>query len=438
MSTVIKSVDRGSPAAYAGIRAGETLLTVDNHPIHDVLDYKFYTYDPRLQIRLRDENGRERLLQVEKAEGEELGLEFDSYLMDEQKGCSNHCIFCFIDQLPRGMRKTLYFKDDDARLSFLMGNYITMTNLTDQDVDRIIAMRLSPLNISVHTTDPELRSKMLGNVHGGDSLRHLWRLAEAGIAIKAQIVVCPGLNDGAELQRTMRKLSDLSPALESLAIVPVGITKHRQGLYPLTPMDAACARDCIALIDAQRTENEKKYGQPLCFAADELYIKAGLPMPQPEYYCGYSQLENGVGLMALFEEELRGALMMEDALPAPEPFTIACGKAAESFMRAMIDLIRQKCHNLQCEVVGIRNDFFGDTVDVSGLITGGDIIAQLQGKMVGKRLLLPAVMLRHGETVFLDDVSIADVEAALDVRVHITEVDGGAFLDTIFETGGQC
>ncbi len=435
MSAVITHVDPHSPAEKAGLRVGETLLAIGGHPIHDVMDYKFYAYDARLTLSLRRENGEEHTVRLHKQEGQDLGLDFETYLMDAQKGCSNRCVFCFIDQLPRGMRPSLYFKDDDARLSFLLGNYITMTNLSDEDADRIIRMHISPLNISVHTTDPELRARMLGNPRGGESLRHLYAFAKAGIRIHAQIVCCPGWNDGEALEKTLADLSALHPAVESIAVVPVGLTRHRQRLTPLEPVTEASAREIIRIIDNQRAKNQAACGSALAAASDEIYLKAHLPMPGPDYYEGYLQLDNGVGLMALFEEELSGALLCEQApISAPSPFTVACGMAAAPFMERMTEKIRQKCPGLQCRVIGVRNDFFGEQVDVSGLVTGGDLMRQLKGQLLGQRLLLPIVMLRDKQNVFLDDVTREQLAEELGVQVHTVDIDGGAFLDAVLET----
>ncbi len=434
MSAIITKIDPHSPAEKAGLRVGETLIAIGGHPIHDVMDYKFYAYDPRLTLELQTPEGARRTVKLRKQEGQDLGLEFETYLMDAQKGCANRCVFCFIDQLPRGMRRSLYFKDDDARLSFLLGNYITMTNLSDEDADRIIRMRISPLNISVHTTDPGLRTNMLGNPNGGPSLRHLYAFAEAGVRIHAQIVACPGWNDGAQLEKTLADLSALYPAVESVAVVPVGLTRHREGLTPLTPVGESEARDMIATIDARRAENLRAYGRALIAASDELYLKAHLPMPGPDYYEGYLQLDNGVGLMSLLEEELRAALSCEeDGLPAPAPFTIACGMTAAPFMERMMGLIREKCPGLECRVIGIRNEFFGETVDVSGLVTGCDLLNQLKGRLLGSRLLLPVVMLRDKQNVFLDDVTPEDLEQSLGCTVRPVEIDGGALLDAVLE-----
>lgn len=431
MSAVITGVRRHSAAERAGIRAGETLLTVNGKNIRDVLDYQFYTYDADLAIGLSCAE-QQRTVHVRKQPGEELGLDFETYLIDTQKSCGNKCIFCFIDQLPRGMRETLYFKDDDARLSFLLGNYISMTNLTDADVERIIQMRVSPLNISVHTTDPELRSRMLNNRRGGQSLEYLYRFAEAGLQLQCQIVVCPGWNDGEQLRKTLRDLGGLYPSVGCVAIVPVGLTRYRDGLEPLTPVDKNTARDIIAIVDEARQRNEQELGDPQCYAADELYLKAGLPLPDESYYQDFSQLENGVGLMPLFESELKAALDEHTRLGPVEPFAVATGKAAAPFMRRMIDFIAKKCDNeIQCQVFAVENEFFGSGVDVAGLVTGGDIMRQLRGKLTAKRLLIPQNMLRHGETVFLDDVTLPELEKALDVCVQAVEPDGAVFLQAV-------
>lgn len=437
MSAVITAVDPHSPARRAGIRAGDTLLRIGSRPVRDVLDYKFYGYDVNPEVTcLRD--GAERVFRLHKPEGADIGLTFGTYLMDAQRHCGNKCVFCFIDQLPPGMRESLYFKDDDARLSFLLGNYITLTNLSDADAARMIRMRVSPLNISVHSTDPALRARMLGNPQGGGSLKYLYDFAAAGLRLHTQIVVCPGLNDGAALEKTLADLSALAPAVESVAVVPVGLTRHRAHLPALTPVGEAEARAILAVVDRARAENLRRGRGAICCAADELYLKAHLPLPGPEYYDGYPQLENGVGLMPLFEEELRAALSCEDGtLPAPAPLALACGMAAREFMERMAALIAARCPGLSLEVLPVRNDFFGASVDVSGLVTGGDLIAQLRGRAEGKRLLLPMVMLRHGETVFLDDVSLEDVGRELRAVPVPVEIDGGQFLDAVLGRENQ-
>ena len=428
MASLITTVDKGSPAHKAKLQAGETLLTINGHKITDVLDYQFYSYESKLELELTAD-GKQHRVSIQKQVGEPLGLGFETYLIDEQKSCFNKCIFCFIDQNPKGMRETIYFKDDDARLSFLVGNYISLTNLSDEEAQRVITMRFSPINISVHTTDPALRDLMLGNRFGGSSLRHLWRFIEAGLDVKTQIVVCPGINDGDQLRKTIGELSGAYPSVSSIAVVPVGLSKHREGLYPLQPMDAQCAKACIAIIDEFRAKNTKDHGTALVYAADELYLKACLPIPAPEYYDAYEQLENGVGLMALFEEQVLEELEYADKGAKPQKtFTLATGVDAAPFMEKMLDYCRGKWHNLDCTVVPIQNDFYGRTVTVAGLVTGGDIIAQLKGKQLGDVLLLPICMLRHKENVFLDGVTLEEVEQALSVKVIACEIDGAEFV----------
>lgn len=427
MSARITEVESGSLAERAGILAGDELVLINGKPIRDVLDYKFYSYDKRLKIELR-----RKTVRINKEEGEDLGLVFETYLMDKAKRCANNCVFCFVDQMPKGMRETLYFKDDDARMSFLLGNYISLTNLSEDDLERMIRMHISPVNVSVHVTDPELRRKMVRNPRAGECMNILRKLTEAGIRVNCQIVVCPGLNDGEVLKASVADLLSLGEEVESIAVVPVGITKHREGLYPLLPMDEATAKETIAIIDAFGEENLKTRGDRIVYGADELYIKANLPIPEDEYYGSYPQLDNGVGLMRLMSFEFHAALNYTDIPSEIEKFTVATGVSAAPFIRKLIDELAKKCDNINdSEVYAIKNDFFGETVDVAGLVTGGDLIKTLNGKPLGKRLLIPAVMLRHGENVFLDDVSVADVEDKLGVTVVPVENDGDALLSAM-------
>ena len=434
MPAKIVHVDQDSPAEKAGISAGWWLQKINGHPIRDVLDYKFYSYDSRLELTLSQEkDGEEKSLSIGKAEGEPLGLDFETYLMDKQRSCANKCVFCFIDQLPKGMRSSLYFKDDDARLSFLMGNYISMTNLSEADVQRIIAMHISPLNVSIHTTNPDLRSRMLGNPRGGESLEYLRRFAQAGLKIMGQIVVCPGWNDGEELERTLEDLAAMHPSIAHVALVPVGLTRHREGLEPLRPVDREVARQIIGVVDKAREKCLKTCGEAFFYVADEFYLKAGWPLPGEEYYNGYPQLENGVGLMSLFRQELQGALLMAEPTENPPAFLIATGMSAAPFMEEMVALCKEKCPALQGRVQPVKNDFFGHGVDVAGLLTGGDIIRQVKDVLrPGEELWIPDCMLRHGETVFLDDVSVEEMEQKLGTKVRVLPVDGGAFCDAIF------
>ena len=436
MAAQITSVDPGSPAARAGVKAGERLRTINGHGIQDVLDYKFYSYDPRLTLTLEGETGV-RTVTLEKGEGEELGLNFETYLMDRQKSCGNKCVFCFIDQLPQGMRPTLYFKDDDARLSFLLGNYISLTNLSEQDVERMIRMRISPIHVSVHTMNPALRCRMLGNPRAGAALDILRRLAAAGLAIHCQLVICKGLNDGEELAFSLRELGALHPAVRSISVVPVGLTRYREGLYPLEPIGPEDARDILAITEAFGENCLRTLGTRLAYASDEIFIKAGRPLPESEYYEDFAQFENGVGMLSLFCEEFRAALRLmgeEDGVPAP--FTIATGQAAAPFLSRLIDECRAKCHNLEGEVVAIPNRLFGEGVTVAGLICGQDLIAGLAGRRLRGRVLISANMLRDGGDVFLDDLTLGEVSRRLGVPVVPVEIDGGALVDAIWEETG--
>ena len=424
MSAYIKEVETGSPAERAGIIAGDELVSINGHNIRDVLDYKFYSYDKRLKIELA-----RKKVKVKKDEGEDLGLVFETYLMDKAKRCANNCVFCFVDQMPEGMRETLYFKDDDARMSFLLGNYITLTNLSEEDIERIIRMHISPVNISVHATDPEVRKKMVRNPRAGECFEIMRRFTDAGISLNCQIVVCPGLNDGEILRRSISDMLSLGECIESIAVVPVGITKYRDGLYQLTPMTAQNAEETIRIVEEIGEKTKAERGNRVVYAADELYIKAGISLPQDSYYDGYPQLDNGVGLMTLMREEFCDALEYTDIPELVEPFCVATGVSASPFIRKLIDELKEKCDNIDSvEVYAVKNNFFGETIDVAGLVTGRDLIEALRGKKLAKRLLIPSVMLRHGENVFLDDVSVDDVERELGVTVVPVENDGGQLL----------
>ena len=431
MASKIVSVDADSPCARAGIVAGETLVAIDGAPIRDVLDLKFYSYDSRVTLTVEGTDGARREVRVRKAEGQPLGLNFEHYLMDKMKRCSNQCIFCFIDQLPKGMRKTLYVKDDDARLSFLMGNYISMTNLSEEDVQRIIRMHISPINISVQTTNPELRVKMLKNKRAGEALRLLPRFAEAGITMNCQLVVCEGINDGDELRRSLRDLEALFPAVNSISVVPFGKTRHREGLYPLEATTQKGAENILDIVEPFAAECLEKHGTRLVWCGDELYLKAGRALPDSEYYEDFTQFENGIGMLPLFCEEFRLALP-DYAGHTAQPFTIATGKAAGPSIAKLIDEAKIVCDNLHGNVVEIRNDFFGHGVSVAGLITGQDLVAQLRDKDLGARVLISANMLRDGGDVFLDDMTPAEVSAALGVPVVPVEIDGADLLAKIF------
>ncbi len=431
MSTVIASVDAGSPAEKAGIRPGETLLKLNRHEIVDVLDYRFFCYDPVLTVELGEPDGTVRRLRVKKDEGEDLGLNFDTYLMDEPRPCSNHCVFCFVDQMPPGMRDTLYFKDDDARLSFLMGNYITLTNLTEREAQRIIDLRISPINVSVQATEPQLRRTLLGNKDADKSIEYMRAFGKAGIEMNGQIVVCPGWNDGEHLRRTIEDLMDIGFA--SCSVVPVGLTKYRKGLARLHPVDAESAAAIIDTVDEYGAKCLKKYGTRMFFCADELYLKAGRPLPDEAYYEDYRQLDNGVGMLRSTMNEFLDAL--EDVGDGAVPgFTIATGVAAAPFIERLVDAAKERFPSLRGEVAAIVNDFFGHNITVSGLVTGQDIVAQLSARQtLGERVIVPANMLRHGEGVFLDDMTLEQLSEALGRPVQVSETDGYSLVDTIFQ-----
>ena len=430
MSTIITSVDRHSPAERAGITPGEQLLTINGHQIIDVLDYRFYGYDTDCCLELREPADTVRTVSLRKPEGRDLGLNFDTVLMDDMRSCANHCIFCFVDQMPPGMRKTLYFKDDDARLSFLQGNYITLTNLTDREAQRIIDLRISPINVSVHTTDPQLHCTMLGNKNALRSLDYIRAFCKAGIVMNGQIVVCPGWNDGDQLRRTLRDLTEMQ--FSSCSLVPVGITKYRQGLAKLRPVDAATAAEIIDIADEYGRENLERFGTRRFFCADELYLRAGRPLPRAEYYEGYRQLENGVGLMRSLEDDFLAGLATVDVPVRFSPFTIATGTAAAPFLGGLVQRAQADYPGLRGQVIAVENDFFGHTIDVAGLLTGQDISAQLRGRDLGDRVLIPIHMMRHGETVFLDDYTVERLSRELGVPVQVVDEDGFALVDAMF------
>ena len=430
MSTIITSIDHRSPAQRAGIKVGEKLLTINGHEIIDVLDYRFYGYDSDCCLTLGQTDGSEREVNIRKAEGQDLGLNFDTYLMDEMRPCSNHCIFCFVDQMPPNMRQSLYFKDDDARLSFLLGNYITLTNISPREAQRIMELHISPINVSVHATDPQLHCTMLGNKDALQSLEYMRQFAKAGIVMNGQIVVCPGWNDGDQLRRTMSDIMEMGFA--GCSVVPVGLTKYRKGLAKLNPVDKETARDIIAIAEEYGQKCLEKFGTRLFFCADELFLRAELPLPEEDYYEGYRQLENGVGMLRSLESEFMDALEYEDAPEHFSPFTIATGVAAAPHLRMLLQRAQEKFPDLRGQVIAVENDFFGHTIDVAGLLTGQDIAAQLKGRELGERVLIPLHMLRHGETVFLDDYTVEQLSEELGCRVEVVGTDGGDLADAMF------
>ena len=429
MENIIKSIDRGSPL-HRKAHVGDAVIAINGNKIIDVLDYKFFAYDSRLKVLLRRPDGSEYEVAVRKSEGGDLGLEFESYLMDTPRSCANNCVFCFIDQLPKGMRRTMYFKDDDARLSFLLGNYITLTNLSKREIERIIALHISPINVSVHTTNPELRCKMLQNPRAGESIETMRRFAAAGIVMNCQIVCCPGLNDGEELLRSMRDLEEMYPGVHSVSIVPVGLTRFREGLYPLTPYTKELAGETIDMVTAFGDECLKRHGTRIFFCGDELYIKAERELPPDEFYEEHTQLENGVGMIRLLETEFRSALMLSDE-PDGVPFSIATGVSAAPYFDKLLGMAKEKYGTIKGQVYAIENDFFGRSINVTGLITGQDLIRQLKGRELGERLLISQNMLRREEMDFLDDVTLEQASKELGVPIYPIEQDGFALWDAM-------
>lgn len=436
----VESVEAHSAAAAAGIAAGDVLVSVNGHGIRDVLDYRFYMTDTSVRLILT-RDGREFAVRINKGEHDDVGLEFATPLMDKKHTCANKCVFCFIDQMPKGLRKTLYFKDDDDRLSFLHGNYVTLTNLHDEDIDRLLTMHISPVNISVHTTNPDLRVKMMKNKRAGEVLKYLPKLAQGGIALCTQIVLCKNLNDGAELDRSMHDLAALYPALRSCAIVPVGLTKFREKLYPLEMFDPQEAAAVIAQVDAFGAECKKKYGTRLFYCADELYLKAGLPLPDDDYYEEYSQIQNGVGMITSLETEFRTELKYLDEYTGdfkpPRRISVVTGVAAYDEIKSIVDRLCERVDGLEVTVYKIINHFFGESVTVAGLLTGKDVAEQLAGCDLGDELLFPRVMLRADGDLFLDDTTPAWLSEQLGVPAKPSGGDAPELIHAILGTHPQ-
>lgn len=430
MAVKIFDVTTGSHADKAGIKKGETLLSINSNEIVDVLDYRFYQVNRKLTLEVEDENKNVRTIEMTKGEYEEIGLEFETYLMDKQHSCRNKCIFCFIDQLPKGMRESLYFKDDDSRLSFLFGNYITLTNMTEHEIDRIIKMHISPINVSVHTTNPELRCKMMNNRFAGDTLKYLKRFADAGITLNCQIVSCPGINDGDELVRTLTDLENLG--VNMTAIVPVGLTRYRENLYPLVPYNKETAGQTIDIIEKMGDECVKKHGRRIFFPGDEFYLLAEREIPSPEFYEDFSALEDGIGMIAYLTDDVGWKL---EELDADESLchkvTIACGEGVFPYMKRIMSMINEKFPNITINTRAIKNNFFGGGVNVSGLVTGGDLIDQLRGDDLGDRLIITSSMLRFENDLFLDDVSTDDVERELGVTLVPVNNNGNDLVEAV-------
>ena len=430
----ITGIEARSRAERVGILAGDTLVSINDNEIRDVLDYRFYLAERNVKLTLL-RGGAEYTVDIKKGEYDDIGLCFESALMDKKQTCKNKCIFCFIDQNPKGMRDTIYFKDDDSRLSFIHGNYITLTNLTDRDVWRIVKMRFSPINISIHTTNPDLRVSMMKNKRSGEVLRYLDDFKNAGLTMCGQIVLCKGINDGDELLRTMKDLSSYYPALSSVSIVPAGLTQHRDGLYPLTDFTPEEAAEVIDLIASVADEHFKKFGSRLFFAADELYLKSGRELPPDEYYEEYPQIENGVGmlrsLISEFEIAIRDIDGTLEGATLPRRVAVATGVASFDTISALAKEIMKKTDKIQIDVFPIKNKFFGESITVSGLLTGKDICGQLSGRLDCDELLLPSAALRHPDMDFLCGMTLEEVGQRLGVKIRVTENDGFDFLDAV-------
>ena len=428
---IVKSLMPGGIGEELGIEPGDKLLAINGNEIQDVFDYYYYEESEQLLLLIEKPDGEEWELEIEKDEDESLGIEFDQSLMDEYRSCRNKCMFCFIDQMPKGMRETLYFKDDDSRLLFLQGNYITLTNMSDHDVERIVKYRLEPINISFQTTNPELRCKMLHNRFAGEALKKVDILYRGQIEMNGQIVLCKGVNDGEELERTIRDLTGYLPYLKSVSIVPVGLTRYRDGLYPLEPFTKEDAREVLSVIHRWQEKIYQEHGIHMIHAGDEWYVLAEEEVPEEERYDGYLQLENGVGMMRLLFNEVQEALSAVTGDERQREISLATGRLMYPYIGKILEEIRKKFPNITTHLYAIRNDFFGERITVSGLITGQDLTGQLKGQPLGERLLLPCNMLKIGEPVFLDDFTLEEVENSLQVKTDIVKSSGQDLLDAV-------
>ncbi|MBQ8381552.1 MAG: DUF512 domain-containing protein [Clostridia bacterium] len=422
--------EKKSLADKNGVREGDVLISINGNPIADVLDYRYYLSEKRV-VLLLERCGERYEITIRKGEYEDIGLEFETPLMDKKHSCKNGCIFCFIDQNPEGLRESLYFKDDDSRLSFLHGNYVTLTNMTDADIERIVKMRFSPINVSVHTTDPELRIKMMKNKRSGEVLKYLDTMKAAGIEMCGQIVLCRGVNDGDHLIKTLTDLAKLYPEMSSVAVVPAGLTKYRDGLYPLSDFSRDEAREVIAAVEGFAEKMYNEYGDRVFYAADELYLKAELPLPSGEYYGSYPQIENGVGMLRSFADEFEMAaedvIDMKDYLQEPRRVTVATAVAAYPTIKEYASRLESLIDNLTVDVIEIKNRFFGESITVAGLLTGKDIAEALEGRDLGDEVLIPVSALSESEDIFLCGMTLSELEERLGVRVTPAENDGYEF-----------
>lgn len=429
----ISKVLPGSIGEELELEPGDVLAEINHQAVEDVFDYRYLMNDEYIELLIEKANGEIWELEVEKDYDEDLGIEFENGLMDDYRSCSNHCMFCFIDQMPPGMRETLYFKDDDSRLSFLQGNYVTLTNMSQEDIQRVIKYHLSPINVSFQAMNPKLRCKMLHNRFAGDALKKVDQLYEAGITMNGQIVLCKGVNDGEELEYSLEKLSAYAPVLQSVSVVPVGLTKFRDGLYPLESFEREDAIKVLEQIHRWQRKMYKEHGIHFIHASDEWYILAGLELPEEERYDGYLQLENGVGMLRLLDTEVRLAVEKSTGDEKPRSITVATGKLAAPYIEKCLEKISTKYPNLEYEVITIRNNFFGEKITVSGLITGTDLKEQLSNRKLGERVLIPCNMLRSGENVFLDDLTVDDVSKAIGREIVIVEEDGEDLVSSVLD-----
>ncbi|MEE0271977.1 MAG: DUF512 domain-containing protein [Coprococcus eutactus] len=431
MEHIVKNVLENSIAEELEIEPGDNILAVNDHPIEDIFDYQYLINDEYIELLVKKSDGEEWLLEIEKDYDEDLGIVFENSLMDNYKSCYNKCIFCFIDQNPKGMRDTIYFKDDDSRLSFLQGNYITLTNMKDEDIDRIINYHLAPINISVHTTNPQLRCSMLNNRFAGTILERIRKFYNAGIPMNGQIVLCKGINDGEELWRSISDLMEFVPVMESLSVVPVGLSDYRDGLFHLEPFDKEDACEVIDIIEHFQKKAYEKHGIHFVQASDEWYINAGRDFPEAERYDGFVQLENGVGMVRLMKEEFEQEFNAVQGDERKYEVSIVTGVLVYDSIKILVDRMKEKFPNVKIHLYKIINDFFGHRITVTGLLTGGDMIKQLKGKPLGQRLILPSNTLMADEPKFLDDVTLDQFIEALQVDVCIVESSGADFIHSV-------
>jgi putative radical SAM enzyme (TIGR03279 family) len=430
---LIKDILENSIAEEVGIEVGDILIDINDQVIHDVFDYRYLLSDEELTVHIQKPDGEEWLIDIEKDISEDLGLIFENELMDELKRCRNNCIFCFIDQLPPHMREAVYFKDDDWRMSFLYGNYITLTNMSDEDIDRLIYYRLSPVNVSIHVTNPEIRKKMLNNRFAGNILERLERIINAGIEVNGQIVLCKGINDREHLDQTIQEVSRFLPQMQSLSVVPVGISKFREGLFSLQPFEKEDAQEVLAIIHKWQQKLKKQHDMHFVFASDEFYLLAEQNIPSYETYEDFPQIENGVGMLAQMKKEFEDYWREIPEVIKPTTVSIATGHAPYNFIQQLCIQLTQHYPNLTIHVYPIINRYFGESITVAGLLTGQDLIAQLKNQPLGERLLLSRNMFRDNDTILLDDMDVTEVEKALNIPVRIVDTTGKDFIKGILD-----